>query len=583
MIHRRSALTGSMAACIGALGLAIVALAAPRLGLGAGTEFWLYKAVAVSRYELLQIALLLAAMGGAGLGRFSGEGTHRARIYAEVGSRIGRLTRQIDGALTQPHVFALWLVLAAVVVNCLLLSIGSRPILFPDSSAYLHPGPAQSVGYPLFLSAIQEVSGSLHGLVPIQLNLLLLSFGVLGNSVKQVTGSPAAGFLVAAGLMLDRYVTDYSYHVLTESLFTTLVVLHLASALRLLHTFSRGQAVWCFTVLTAATIVRPAGYSLLLAISILAFLQKRHWRAVSTIGALTVALSLLCASLVKFGQTGVFAPQSFAGINLVGQVSSLIRADMPLEDADLVRRLDTELKPFRERIERTSYPKEYWMVTAELYNPMLSVVIAALNQHQGQAAGASINDRAMRLALATIRFEPWGYVRHVAAHYYGMWWSTLDFPGFISALMPAWRQQTIERIQLISRAPVDMSPPTQGWSVVSSLATAVVDFLWGIAIATRILVLALAFVASLYGLRFLLSEGSPVPVRHALVYCAMQTHAYYLFIASVEAGGNRYSAPFEPFLITMVAHLIVFWCRRIAARSSAFSASDDGQHGRSIP
>ncbi len=541
-----------------------IALASRFLGLGTGTNFRLYEAAAISRYELLQMSILLFSLGLGGLCAFAPEYSRLSGSFEIWKGRGIRFSQKLERMLSAPLRFELSLLALGVGLNFLILlaGVGHTPVLFPDSSAYLNPGAAQSLGYPILLSAIFAASGSLDFLVPIQLNLLFLSLALLGCSVRTVTKSSLAGFLVAALLMLERYITDYAYHVLTECLFTVFIALHVAAVMKLLSVFSLRYVVLSFVFLAAATVIRPAGYSMFAAVPLLAILLRPHWKSIVLVGGGIIVVSFLGAATMKYSKTNDFAPQSFGGINLVGQVSPLIRDDTPFSSPGIVADIVRDLAPFRQRIEHAGYPKEYWMVTAELYNPMLSIVIGHLSRQAAQdytrevSGAVAVNDLAMSLALATIRANYWGYARHVLSHYCGMWWSTLDFPGPLATQLPVWREQTIDRLASGSRFGVTADLyALPRISPARAVSISVLDGVWAVVIGSRIFVLAGAFIASVCGFWFFFSRLSHSPVKMGMIYLSAQIHAYFLFIASVEASGSRYAIPFEPLLVT----LLVLW------------------------
>ncbi len=150
-----------------------------------------------------------------------------------------------------------------------LVQVAYRPALlfYGDSIAYLAnashlaPESIRPAGYPAFLRAVLVVPDL--ALVPaIQHVLGLITGGLVYALIRRLGAGPVAGSIAAAPVLFDAYELNLEQHVLSEALFTLLVV----GALVVLLWRSRPSLEACIAagiLLAAAALTRSVGLALI--------------------------------------------------------------------------------------------------------------------------------------------------------------------------------------------------------------------------------------------------------------------------------------------------------------------------------
>jgi hypothetical protein len=177
------------------------------------------------------------------------------------------LARRIAGPVERHRLFSALLAVAAALR--VLASVSYRPALlfYGDSLSYLAnashlaPETIRPAGYPAFLRAVLVVRDL--AIVPAVQHVLGLVTGVLVYAlVRRLGPGPVAGSIAAAPVLLDAYEVNIEQHVLSEALFTLLVVL----ALVLLLWRGRPSVGACAAtgaLLAAAALTRSVGLALI--------------------------------------------------------------------------------------------------------------------------------------------------------------------------------------------------------------------------------------------------------------------------------------------------------------------------------
>ena len=152
----------------------------------------------------------------------------------------------------------------------------SQPLtMSPDSGGYLAFSEHRTAGYPLFLDAVELVFGSTDAAPKVQLVIAAAAFTFLGWSLHHTFRSPLFALMPVVALMLYPRVTELHAHILTESIFISLMCFVVGGI-----TLSLRRSSWRWIVLAAvacglAITVRPAALSLL---AIWPFLLWLAWR-----------------------------------------------------------------------------------------------------------------------------------------------------------------------------------------------------------------------------------------------------------------------------------------------------------------
>jgi hypothetical protein len=172
----------------------------------------------------------------------------------------------------------------------------------------------------------------------------------------------------------------------------------------------------------------------------------------------------------------------------------------------------------------------------------------------GAENDAAVNAAALALALAIIRDDPLGYIRHVAANLYGMWFLTFSpydpLESFLSE--EATRSTDIYGgSKELQRAFASPEPParTGNLTFTDRFAAAVRAPLR----ACLPLWIALTGIAVAGWLMTVRSARRTPALVAGAQFCALQLWGYYLLVALFQAAIPRYVVVFEPVLLACIA------------------------------
>ena len=225
----------------------------------------------------------------------------------------------------------LWLVaVIAAIANFLYLHFSNGDYFYPDSITYLtparnllhglgyitEPGIVETMrtpGYPLFLLPFLALSSSV---VPIVIAQHLMNIALtIGTYLlaMHVTARRRIAILAAILFALDTPSIHHANRVLSEALFTLLLFVVFALALRLMHRATLPLAAITGVLAGALALVRPVA---IVYFAILAICLARPMRA-------AIAL-LVCGALLPLGwsvrnkiETHVFTLTTVSGINML--------------------------------------------------------------------------------------------------------------------------------------------------------------------------------------------------------------------------------------------------------------------------
>jgi hypothetical protein len=177
------------------------------------------------------------------------------------------LARGLAGLAARHRLFSS--LLAAAAGLRLLVALSYRPALlfFGDSPSYLAnashlaPETIRPAGYPAFLRAALVVH-DLEIVPAIQHVLGLVTGGLVYALVRRLGPGPVAGSIAAAPVLFDAYELNIEQHVLSEALFTLLVVLALVVLLWRTRP-PLGACLATGVLLAAAALTRSVGLALI--------------------------------------------------------------------------------------------------------------------------------------------------------------------------------------------------------------------------------------------------------------------------------------------------------------------------------
>lgn len=249
----------------------------------------------------------------------------------------------------------LWILLAALVLRVgAFLAVAPHPerLLHRDSPGYIRiasnllagngysqeneppypPDAFRTPVYPLFLSAIFHLWGQdLRVVATIQVLFSVLTIGLvyrLGLSLLSRQAAIAGGWLLT--LSLGSVV--YSLYILTETLFTLLVVISLLCLSLFAERQRKGWLAASGAACGLAILCRPVGVVLpLVWVSYLVWRQRSHMRAM----LLSLAITGISTSLVvipwilrNYQQFGVFTISTVSDYNLYAYNAVALEADL---------------------------------------------------------------------------------------------------------------------------------------------------------------------------------------------------------------------------------------------------------------
>ncbi|HET6910058.1 MAG TPA: phospholipid carrier-dependent glycosyltransferase [Mycobacteriales bacterium] len=226
---------------------------------------------------------------------------------------------------------AFCVVAAFATVLRLVVLIAYAPALefFGDSPGYLREAADLSVisawhpiGYPLFI----WLTAWSHGLLLLTLlqhALGLLSGWLVYRTLRGLGVNRGLATVAALPLLIDAYQVAIEQFVLSDTLFTFLVVAMVVLCVRLMRRPSIGVAFAVGAVLAGATLTRTVGLGLALPVAIVLLMARVGWRRIAAAAA-TFALPLGGYALAFHATYGAYALQGYSGRYLYGIVAPVV-------------------------------------------------------------------------------------------------------------------------------------------------------------------------------------------------------------------------------------------------------------------
>lgn len=220
---------------------------------------------------------------------------------------------------------------AALVVAALLrilVAVAYTPALafYGDSYAYLgaarqpltlslwHPS-----GYPI-LVWLTSLTHSVAVLTTLQHLLGLATALLLYQLVRRLGVGSLGGTLAAAPVLFDAYQLDIEQFVLSDAVFTFLVVLTMPLTVRLLRDPGWERACVLGGVLGVATLTRSVGLVVAVAVLVVIAVARAGWRTVATVAA-ACAVPVFGYALAFQATYGVLGLEGYGGRYLYGTVA----------------------------------------------------------------------------------------------------------------------------------------------------------------------------------------------------------------------------------------------------------------------
>jgi len=249
--------------------------------------------------------------------------------------------------------------LAAAGVLRLVVMIAYPPALefYGDTPSYLsasrHPFSLDiwhPFGYPLLLWVLSPLR-TVAVVIVLQHLAGLLAAWLVYRLVRSLSVGSIGATLAATPLLFDAYQLDVEQFVLSDTVFTLLVVIAMTLTARLLRQGAddpRGRTAIALGAVLAATILtRTAGLAVALAVLLVLLVGRVGWKRLAfAVAALTVPVGSY--ALAFHATYGVFGLQGYGGRYLYGQVAPFAHCDparLPVDMRPLCPTLPTYARP----------------------------------------------------------------------------------------------------------------------------------------------------------------------------------------------------------------------------------------------
>ena len=440
--------------------------------------------------------------------------------------------------------------------------------LAPDSGGYLQFSEHRTAGYPLFLWAVDTLFGSTDAAPKVQLVIAAAAFAFLGWSIHRASRSPALSLAAVIALLLYPRIADLHDHILTESIFISLLCLMTGSIALVCYRPSwRWVAVSALACGLAIT-VRPAGLSLLVVWPFLFWLTWRRWRGRRTVMVASVVGPI---ALCLIGESSAWHAYHDAGSrpNLADNhlfAKALIMESPPLlSDAELaaivVMGRDV-MAPARALI--ANAPNSYgrarmlaeFEVTAqhETYRGSLSPTVRNLARQRG------IEEHRLlaQISRSAMLSDPVAWAGNGISHYLGLWLRAWATPGA--------RKEY--------QSYIDSTEPNPLFERTSSFRRAVPQTSWlrfGVWVAMSVppLIILVALALAVWQR---LRQACPDHRLAVAATGALAVHSHLLFVGMFGVMTARYAEAMAPMMAaagTFFASWAVDWLRRPVSKVTA--------------
>ena len=322
-----------------------------------------------------------------------------------------------------------------VALFVLLYSLGYvdfHTVTVSDSAGYLQRvlkgtySSKRNVGYPSILLAVQNTVGLDH-LAWIHLGTGIACYLAGAFLLAVRFASKWIGSILVLALLVQGTISRFAPDVLTEALFMAGFGLF-ASALGVLAWRPDRRAVMAAAVgIVLATLAKSLGVVLIFpALLLVRFLPKGYRLSVSGTIVICGLGTYALMAISSYTRTGIASPESFAGYALIGQVGWMLD-DAAMPPSDLTRSLISAAAPVIAQrpanltnIQSLATLDRYVDLTVQDFNTVVWQNLVPIATAQLGSVEA-VNSFFLRFGLSSIRAHPFPYLRHVAAHFYGMW------------------------------------------------------------------------------------------------------------------------------------------------------------------
>lgn len=346
-------------------------------------------------------------------------------------------------------------------------------LLFNDSPSYLRRvvtgiyATDRNSGYASILAVVDATIG-IDRLPLFQLSVVLVCY--LTGAWLLDSCHPSKSWLgpLAVGLFLVQGVTSNSSdQILTEALFTAGLGLFAASLGALVWQPRAAAVIGAMFGIVLATLAKTIGIVLIIP-ALLAAKFLPHGIRVRYPAPIVAAglVTIIAMASHNYIRSGVFAPESYAGFTLLGNVAwmlddtympkSELTQQMVLAAEDVVRKRPDKLRT----IDSRASVDRYVDYTADEYDELLWTTLYPIGQSHFDNWREQ-DEFYLRFAISSIRAHPVSYFIHDAAHFYGLWRDLGDSQSLREATIDIRRQPLLQ--------------PTSGWEPRNTTPTSILS------------------------------------------------------------------------------------------------------------
>jgi hypothetical protein len=481
------------------------------------------------------------------------------------------LSMMVLQRLLSPWLMSGTLVLAASALIAWVWLFFGHIILSPDSTTYTEWLPLVPLGYPLFLSGIVVLFGTLAAVSTIQIVLVVVASLFLAYSVARISGRPATG--LAALLVLLCYLPMFASAglLLSEALFVPLILTNVGAAI-----FSIAEPKIRYAILLALTtalimFARPAGYFAPLGAVFLAIACASRFRWMVKLAIVPMVAFIVVTHLANVVVRGT-SSQSQVGRVLFPHIAFLFDPALAAgPDREFAAIVDEALQPHRTAYQKSTSLEERFRYSMNDYNSRLlatdQAIYAKLEaENKLRPSDYAANFRRLeslyiRFFIITIYHKPIDYLRLVRDQIIGGWQTSILLdpgpfaPTYLAAasdnyqdgaqLIKAWKLPLSEQALLPNSAALDTFPG-HFVNFFETLYKRIRSQRWLIYTIGVVTLLAIP-IAACFRRRS----------KHwmALGYCGVIIHGSILLTAAVTVFIPRYAWPVDP--VIMVAGVIM--------------------------
>jgi hypothetical protein len=321
-----------------------------------------------------------------------------------------------------------------VALFVLLYSLGYADFhtaIAPDSWRYLQPvlkgsySSFRNAGYPTILLAVHNTIGLDH-LAWVQGSAGIACYLAGAWLLAVRFGNKWIGLVLALAVLLQGSISQFAPHVLTEALFMAGLGLFAAALGALAWRPERPAVIAAAIGIILVILTKSIGVVLLLpALLLIRFLPKGKRLSVSGVIVISGLATYALMGISSFTRTGALT-ESSAGYSLIGHVGWMLD-DAAMPPSDLTRTLISAAAPVVEKrpadltnIDSLAALNRYVDITVQDYNTVLWQKLVPIAKSQ-LGSEEKIDSFFWRFGLSSIRAHPSSYIRHVTAHFYGMW------------------------------------------------------------------------------------------------------------------------------------------------------------------